>query len=112
MGAGTNATTRAETFPSGRAWVDDKGILRLAFEPKSKIDLALAKEQVAAMQRLASGDRLPCLVDMRNIVKTEREAPQLLRRDGDREGGNRVRDGHRGVRRRRRDRQFHDCDLR
>jgi hypothetical protein len=63
-----------ETFPKGKAWVDDDGIMRLVFEPKCAIDLDDAKAQVAVMQRLAADGPLPCLVDMREIHKTERAA--------------------------------------
>lgn len=66
---------KVATFSFGRAWIDDElGILRLTFVPRTVIYLKDAIEQVDAMQRLTNGNRLPCLVDMREIHKTDREA--------------------------------------
>jgi hypothetical protein len=66
---------RMETFSFGRAWIDEElGIMRLTFQAKCEIALKHAKEQVAVMQRLTQGVPVPCLVDMRDIRRAERDA--------------------------------------
>jgi hypothetical protein len=68
-------TNKSEAFSFGRAWIDEElGIMRLTFTPRTQITLRDAMEQVSAMQRLTNGSPLPCLVDMRQIHTTDRDA--------------------------------------
>lgn len=55
-------------------WLWRERWLRARFRPGAEVDLADARENVAVARRLSAGDRLPILVDLRDIRSQTAEA--------------------------------------
>lgn len=67
---------------SSRVWLDDEGIIQEVVNPGSVLDLADAKESIAAEAKFAQGRRLPLLVDMSQVKSISRAARTVYAKEG------------------------------